>query len=552
MIKTRFNRLVPMSSMAALAAVLATASAPAFANMEALLEKLHSKGVLSDEEYKEMRQEAREATRANREFKADTAAAQEAAKKNLVAKEGFKFTDGKNWEIGLTGRINLDYRFNDDFGDAASVVNDRDTASIADGFELRRARLGFAGYVWKDFKYNFLFNAVGGAPIADEFWVNYDANPKVQVQLGRFKQPFSLEQLTSSNAIDFAERSYNDQNGVPAKKLGAQLHGEPKKGFTYAASVFQEGFNEITQEDGDGKRYAGRLTANIAELANINDTVLHFGIAGVGGDYALRPGQSSQTNSAASTDTRSVVSSFRTMNRGLANAFRARVGGVDLGITPGSSTNNCLSSNVAICNRAGLASEYGVNVDSSLFGWETSLARGPVKVQGEYVINDLDASNVLENDTVRGKVKTYYVSALWNITGEKWASAYKGGKFGGLKPNNNFSSGGGWGAWQVGVRYSEVDASDLTIGGVESQFESGTFGAGPTSDAAATRLARQNDKIDSYSIGLNWLLNPNARIMFEYTRTNFGGVTQPLDTNAAAGTGSDKEDLFSIRSQLNF
>ena len=111
MTKTRFDRLVPMSSMAALAAVLATASAPAFANMEALLEKLHSKGVLSDEEYKEMRQEAREATRANREFKADTAAAQEAAKKNLVAKEGFKFTDGKNWEIGLTGRINLDYRF---------------------------------------------------------------------------------------------------------------------------------------------------------------------------------------------------------------------------------------------------------------------------------------------------------------------------------------------------------------------------------------------------------------------------------------------------------
>lgn len=42
---------------------------------------------------------------------------------------------------------------------------------------------------------------------------------------------------------------------------------------------------------------------------------------------------------------------------------------------------------------------------------------------------------------MRGKVKTYYVSALWNITGEKWASAYKGGKFGGLKPNNNFSSG---------------------------------------------------------------------------------------------------------------
>jgi phosphate-selective porin OprO/OprP len=535
MTKTRFNRLVPMSSMAALAAVLATASAPAFANMEALLEKLHSKGVLSDEEYKEMRQEAREATRANREFKADTAAAQEAAKKNLVAKDGFKFTDGKNWEIGLTGRINLDYRFNDDFGSAADVVNDRDTASIADGFELRRARLGFAGYVWKDFKYNFLFNAVGSAPIADEFWVNYDANPKVQVQLGRFKQPFSLEQLTSSNAIDFAERSYNDQNGVPAKKLGAQVHGEPKKGFTYAASVFQEGFNEITAEDGEGKRYAGRLTANIAELANINDTVLHFGIAGVGGDYTLRPGQSSQTSSGASNQTRAIVSGFRTMNRGLSNVYRARIGGVDLNC--GSSPN--------VCDRTGKPSEFGVNVDGSLFGWETSLARGPLKVQGEYVVNDLDATNAIDVDeTVRGKVKTFYVQAVWNLTGEKWASAYKGGKFGGLKPNNNFSSGGGWGAWQLGVRYSEVDASDLIVTGDDSTLESG---ANPNA-----RAGRMNEKFESYGIGLNWLLNPNARVMFEYTRTNFGGVTQPLDTSGAGGTGSDKEDLFLIRSQLNF
>ena len=541
MIKFPTKRLAPMSSMAALAAVLATASAPAFANMEALLEKLHDKGVLSDEEYKEMRQEAREATRANREFKADTTFARDDAKKNLVARDGFKFTNGKDWEIGLTGRINLDYRFNDDFGSAASVVNDRDSASIADGFELRRARLGFAGYVWKDFKYNFLFNAVGSAPIADEFWVNYDANPAMQVQMGRFKQPFSLEQLTSSNAIDFAERSYNDQNGVPAKKLGAMLHGEPRQGVTYAASVFQEGFNEITQQDGEGKRYAGRLTANIAELASISDTVLHLGIAGVGGDYSVRPGQSSQTTGSPSNQTRAVVSGFRTMNRGLANVYRARIGGVDLA--------NCSQTNggatINVCNRSGLASEFGANVDSSLFGWETSLARGPLKLQGEYVINDLDATNAIDADeSVRGKVKTFYVQALWNITGESWAAAYKGGKFGGLKPTNNFSSGGGWGAWQLGIRYSEVDASDLVVTGDDSVLESG--------QAPNSRGGRMNEKIDSYGIGLNWLLNPNARIMFEYTRTNFGGVTQPLDTNAVAGTGSDKEDLLLIRSQLNF
>lgn len=386
-----------VTSVAALLAGLGAVT-PAFAgmNMEGLLEKLRDKGVLTEEEYQEMRQEAREARRSEALEKAEAKNAKEEGKKNLVAREGFKFTDSnKDWEIGLTGRINLDYRFNDEFGEAAARVNDRDTASIADGFELRRARLGFAGYVWRDFKYNFLFNAVGNAPIADEFWVNYDRNKSAQIQLGRFKQPFSLEQLTSSNSIDFAERSYNDQNGVPAKKLGAMLHGEPRDGFTYAASVFQEGFNEITAEDGDGKRYAGRLTANFAQLANIADTVLHVGLAGVGGDYQVRPGSSSQTDVAASTTTRATLASFRTLNRGLANVYWAQLGGQSLGGADFSG-----------------ASEFGVNVDSTLLGLETALARGPWKLQAEYVNNDLSADNPVPGatqtrQTASGDIKTY-------------------------------------------------------------------------------------------------------------------------------------------------
>lgn len=85
-----------------------------------------------------------------------------------------------------------------------------------------------------------------------------------------------------------------------------------------------------------------------------------------------------------------------------------------------------------------------------------------------------------------------------------------------------------------------MDAADFTVAGTNSRIQSGRDTAG------------FNSKIDPCSIGLNWFLNPNARVMFEYTRTNLGGVTQPLDTAAAAGSGSDKEDLFSIRSQINF
>ena len=49
---------------AAIAGLFATAVMPAFADTETLLDKLHEKGVLTDEEYQEMRTEARAETRA--------------------------------------------------------------------------------------------------------------------------------------------------------------------------------------------------------------------------------------------------------------------------------------------------------------------------------------------------------------------------------------------------------------------------------------------------------------------------------------------------------
>ncbi len=570
MIKFPIKRLAPMSSMAALAAVLATASAPAFANMEALLEKLHAKGVLSDEEYKEMRQEAREATRANRDFKAEIMG--DKAKRELPTGLNGAFSNNFSWTSGdgassirLTGRVHTDYRFADnDYSLAPVSANDRDTSSIADGFELRRVRLGATGTLFRDVDYNAIFNMVGSAPVVDTAFMNFKYLPNANIQFGRFKQPFSLGQLTSSNDIDFAERSYVDQV-IPGKKLGAMIHGEPKPGFTYAASVFQEGENEITQEDGEGKRYAGRLTANFAQFGEgISDTVLHFGVAGVGGDYQVRPASSSQTSGSASSDTRATIVGFRSMNRGLSNMYRAQIAGQANG---GSVFNT--------------PSEFGVDVDQSLFGLESALARGPWKVQGEWVRANYDARNPLtavgaDPQTVKGDVNVWYVQALWNITGEKWSDMYRSGVFRGVTPNNNFRPGSGWGAWQLGLRFSRYDAGDIAVNGAKSREQSGSLcntGESATGTPNAANAAflsgvqacgDRNAAVDSYGIGLNWILNPNTRMMFEWTRTDFGTETLPLDTEGYVKSGTPstftrsqdrgitKEDIFSIRAQVFF
>lgn len=596
------NQIRAATSVAAIVASMGMAfPAHAGMNMEGLLEKLRDKGVLSEEEFQEMRQEAREARRAESLEKAQVKGDKEAAKPLLQgldpSKDGFGFRSGDgNFQIKLTGRLHSDYRWIDSGNHnlQAAGINDRDTASTADGFEMRRARIGFSGFIYKDIDYLLQLNMTGNAPIVDESYVKFNYFKPAALTVGRFKQPFSLEQLTSSNNLDFAERSYNDQNGVPAKKLGAMLSGEPVKGIWYAASVFQEGFNELTEADGSGKRYAGRLATNLAQLFNVKDAVMHFGIAGVGGDYQLRPSQSSQSTSNFETVTRTSVVDFRTMNRGFQHFYRAQLAGQDLFAC--TSVTNCGPRN-------GTLGETAVNVDSRLLGLEGAVAYKSLKLQGEYVRNEIDASNPVvsgvtagatTNDgnaasadraqTLKGDVNTWYAQAVWNITGENWSDAYKGGVFGGVKPKSNYSTGGGWGAFQLGVRYSKVDASGIDITGSGSRIQSGRSGTtadgSPASNAenttevsstsgsstvsvktadklgggsAVTRGGKMNSEVDSWSLGLNWLLNPNTKFMVEYTRTMFGGPTCALDTDVRAGTScKDHEDLVSVRAQYNF
>jgi phosphate-selective porin OprO and OprP len=157
---------------------------------------------------------------------------------------------------------------------------DRDTQSFSDQFELRRARLGVKGKFANDFKYEVVGNLPGTATIDVAFldWAKYDA---VQLRVGKFKQPFGLEQLTSSNNIALMERSYVDQT-VPGKKLGVQIMGSPKAGLTYALSTFQPQDTELNIAGGDRASGAARGTINFAELMGNKEMIMHVGLAGIG------------------------------------------------------------------------------------------------------------------------------------------------------------------------------------------------------------------------------------------------------------------------------
>lgn len=321
---------------------------------------------------------------------------------------GIKSKDG-NTTAQFTGRIHMDYRnYSPDYATGQT------TDGYQDAMEMRRGRFGVRGQIAKDFKYQLLANfgndvgASSTSSTIDEFWVNYDANPAAQLQFGTFKMPFSLEQLTSSNNIDFMERSLvgqNDSELIPAKETGVMIHGLPATGFTYALAASRGRANKSATVD--GADIIGRVTTNIAEVMQNKDFVAHLGAA-----YS--------------------------------------VGNIKTGVTAASGRTEARNQSAWFTGSA-----MSGETERTRQGLEAAFAWKNIKLQGEQFNFKYDPTTGADQE-----IKGHYVQAVYNLTGE--SHNYKNGIFNWIKPNTAVTSGGP-GAWQVGVRASEFNADGISV-----------------------------------------------------------------------------------------
>jgi len=443
--------------------------------------------------------------------------------------------NGRN-SISLTGRMHFDYRDTENFPNLNS--SDRDTATLADNFELRRARIGIKGILAKDFKYEVVGNLPGTATI-DVAYLDFAKYDAVQLRVGKFKQPFNLEELTSSNNIALMERSYVNQT-APAKKVGFQVMGAPKAGFTYALSTFQPHDTELNVSGGGKASGAARGTINFAEIMGNKEMIMHVGLSGFDTSYSISTSSTSQTTGLSDTQ-RGTISSFRTPGRGLNNAFRAQVNGV-----------NCEIASVS----GGCISEFGATVKQQAYGLEGIFASGPFKLAGEYSHGNFEGSKAVGAglNEVKYDTQTYYVEAGWFITGEKYASSYKNGVFSSFKPTNDFDlDNGKWGAVEALFRFEgyKVDNFSLLQNG-ETNTNAGRIQGSTTGAMAALNL---ESAARTYTAGIRWILNPNVVIKANYSYTRFGNQFAPIDVTTITGqaTGNvNDENLLSFRTQYMF
>lgn len=466
------------------------------ADLETLLDKLHEKGVLSDEEYQEMRTEARVDRRAQALKQAQESEGKDKAREAFPTQTQGKFKEGFTWESGdktsslsISGRAHADYR---SFSPEAVAANT---------FDMRRAYLTASGKMYDYVTFDITGDiAQASAPQMDVAWVNLAFMPSVQLRFGQFKMPFSLEELTSSRFIDFQERSLVNQF-VPQKERGAMLWGTPTKGLVYGLALSTgQGKNNNDAVSAKAKNdVIGRVAVNAAEIFDYKDWVLHLGAAYSEGTLPANFGLSQ-----------------RTEGRG-----------------------------VTFFNTANFS---GDNVQRQRHGLEAALAWGPVKLQGE-VLN-VSYKGTVPTESYDRSIDANYVEALWLVTGEHYADAYKAGAFGRIIPNSNFAlNGGGWGAFEIGLRVSQFDASDFTPGNTAG---TGTL-AGQTSTALTPQLVTPANKATATTVGLKWMLNPNFKFYLNYVNTKFDTdiTVKPNYSNLPNATAS-AERAVTLRAALDF
>ena len=413
-------------------------------------------------------------------------------------KDGVTLEDGTgNWKLAINGRVQADYRkFSPD-------------VDAADTFSIRRARLGGTLTFFNDYVARVEGEYSGGTTTLTYGYIDINKFPVAKIRLGQFKPSYGLERAMSTNFTDFQERSMGDALLGSTYDRGVMVYGSPTPGFNYSLAYLNgTGTTDENNAKSDGKDATMRLTGNLSELMSWQNSVVHFG-----GFYA--------DGNQGSRRVAGVVPTGITDARGL-SFFQT-------------------TCSAAACGGTTVANGLKSDVDRTRGGLETAVAYGPVKLQSEYIRVKFDGKGFSR------QISDWYASAVWNLSGESFSDIYKEGVFGRLKPKNNFKEGAtGWGAFQVGLRYDQFDGSDFKKTG--NAAGTGILLNAPTSTIDGLLVA--TNQAESWTLGANWILNPNVRLMANLIRTNYD---TPITVRVNGQNDTlEHEDAITMRAQFDF
>ena len=385
-------------------------------------------------------------------------------------KDSLRIEDAdKQIQLRIGGRVQNDWGWFDQDSSVSRNSVAGSSLDQADATEIRRARLYLSGLLDQSVEFKFQFDFAGGdADFKDAFVGLVDVGGIGGLRIGQFKEPFSLDWMTSSNHITFMERSVMNSL-VPGRGTGAMLHNTALEGqATWAVGVFRD-TDDYGNGAGNGEyAYTGRVT--YVPMQD-EDSVIHLGLGA-----SIRETMNGRFRGRPETH------------------FTSRY--VDTGAIAGNDSVNMVNAEAA-----------GV--------W------GPFSLQGEYTIAMAEATAGSDPD-----FDAHYVQASYMLTGEKRPYDASKGIFRFVKPTSPYGE-DGCGAWEAAVRYSSINLDDGMVNGGE---------------------------LSNITLGLNWYLNNNARVMFNYVMSDLDGTNDGtyVVPNVAPVNFDGDTQLFMVRFQLQF
>jgi phosphate-selective porin OprO/OprP len=377
---------------------------------------------------------------------------------------GFSFSSADNSNvIRFRGNLAVDGRW----------FMDHETPESDDTFLFRKVRPYIEGTIDNDYDFRFMPDFAGGKTIILDAFMTARILPWLAVQAGKFKGPVGLERLQPDQYNTFMELAL-PSDLVPNRDLGVELGGDILGGtFGYAIGEF-DGVTDGTSTDSnsnpdadsnDGKKDTeGRLfTQPFVNSGIYALRGLGFGIAGTHVD-------------AVGSATNTLLASYKTTGQNTFFSYRTGTTGT---FADGER------------NRWSPQAYYYVGSFSAL---------------AEYVKSDQALARQLSTTKVRtGQVDNsgYELTLAYFLTGEQ-------ASYNSVTPLTTFHIGGdgGWGAWQLAVRYSELKIDNSAFAGGTLSF------ADPT---VSPRNARAT------GVGINWWLNANVKWVLDYEWTQFEG-----------------------------
>jgi phosphate-selective porin OprO and OprP len=146
--------------------------------------------------------------------------------------EGFVFkSQDERFQLGIGGRVQPQW---------TGSVDDTRADEFQNRFFLRRARLVLDGHLFRDTRFKIQMEFGEGDSLLRDFYIDQKLG-RLFVMVGQNKIPYSREQLNSSGALQFVDRSITDGFAGAGRDIGITVHNgylDKRSGLGLAAGVY--------------------------------------------------------------------------------------------------------------------------------------------------------------------------------------------------------------------------------------------------------------------------------------------------------------------------